>query len=87
MKDAFFIISTAKGVRRLVKGRQHRWQDSKLPALSAGEYAVLLSIEIPDSIFRPRPTPLTTIWIAESAIVAPPVEVEVLDPPEQEAKA
>jgi len=86
MKDSFFLICTAKGVNRLTKGKHHPWQTPKLPALAAGEYAVLLSVEIPDSTFAPRPTPEATIRIPESAVIAPPVEVEVLEPPVQDVE-
>jgi hypothetical protein len=81
MKDSFFLICTKDGVRRIAKGRRSQWDKVKLPALSAGEYATYLHVEIPDSTFAPRPTAEATIRIPESAVVAPPVEVEVLEPP------
>jgi len=86
MKDSFFLICTKNGARRMAKGRPTKWQPRKLPALAAGEYAVLLSVEIPDSTFAPRPTPEATIRIPESAVIAPPVEVEVLEPPVQDVE-
>lgn len=81
MKDSFFLICTKDGVRRIAKGRRSTWEKRTLPSLSAGEYTVFLSVEIPDSTFQPRPTPEATIRIPESAVVAPPVEVKVLEPP------
>lgn len=77
MKDSFFLILGRAGARRIIKGKHGR------PLLAKDEYAVRLSVEIPDSTFAPRPTAEATIRIPESAVIAPSVEVEVLEPPVQ----
>ena len=84
MKDSCWIIMTAKGIRRMTKGRRANWTPVERPALNAGEYAVLISVEVPDSAFKPRALPEATVRVPESSLVAAPVEVEIEDPPADE---
>jgi hypothetical protein len=85
MKDACWLVVSNKGVQRIVKGQTRAWQRQRLdiprPRLAQGEYAVLISVEVPDSAFRPIGLPTAHIKVPESALVGPPVEVQVEDPP------
>lgn len=78
MKDSAFLIFNKKGLVRMVKGRRVPSYGPRVrPALDAGEYAVLVTVNVPDAVFMPQPTPEATITVPESAVVAPRVEVVV----------
>lgn len=83
MKDVAWLVVNAKGIVRVVKGRRAKWHTPERPALSKGEYAVLVSVTVPDSAFAPTPLPTAHIEVPESALVAPTVEVTVEQPPEE----
>lgn len=81
MNDSCWIIMTEKGIRRMAKGRLSNWQEIRRPKLEAGEYAVLISVEVPVSAFKPRALPAATVTISEESLIAAPVQVTVEDPP------
>lgn len=84
MKDAAFLIFNKRGLVRMTKGkRSPSWGPRQRPALNAGEYAVLVSVSIPDKVFAPTPTPEATVTVPESMVIEPPVEVSVEMPPEE----
>lgn len=84
MTDSCWLIMSEKGIRRMAKGRNSNWHDIRRPKLEAGEYAVLISVEVPQTAFKPRPLPSATIVISEESLVAAPIAVEVEDPPADE---
>lgn len=77
MRDSAFLVFNRQGLVRMVKGMNKRHWNSKRqrPELRAGEYAVLVTVEVPDAVFEPRPTPEATITVSESAVVTPAVHV------------
>jgi hypothetical protein len=82
VKDSCWLIMTAKGVTRMAKGvtrGRSRWERSR-PALKAGEYAVFISVEVPDAAFKPAPLPTATIKVTEASLITPSASVEVLEP-------
>lgn len=78
MKDSAFLIFDKKGLRRMVKGHR-RGFPVRRPSLSAGEYAVLVTVNVPESVFKPLPTPQATITVPQSAVVEPVVDVVVTE--------
>lgn len=86
MKDSAYLIFDQKGLRRMVKGRRvPSYGPRTRPALAAGEYAVLVTVVVPDAVFKPLPTPEATITVPESAVLSPVVEVVVETPEESNA--
>lgn len=84
MKDGAFIIFTAKGLVRMAKGRNGKWNELKRPALAAGEHAIYLNVEVPDSVFKPKlASAIATISVPEEKVLSPAVLVEVETPPEE----
>lgn len=83
MKDSAWLIMNKRGLTRMVKGKTGpSWRKEHVrPALKEGEYAVLISVEVPESAFKPAPLPSASITIPESAIIAAPAHVDVLEPP------
>lgn len=77
MKDSAFLIFNKSGISRLVKGRHSRHQPHQRPALDAGEYAVLVSVSVPDQIFKPRAIPEATITVPDAAVIEPRVDVAI----------
>jgi len=69
MKDSVYLIFTSAGVSRMAKGRTHRSQPLKRPALRTGEYAVIVAVTVPESVFKQVPTPRATITIPEATAV------------------
>ena len=84
MKDAAYLIFTAKGLVRLAKGRSHRSRPLVRPALHVGEHAVLVTVNVPDSVFKPVPTPRATITVPEAAAVDLVINATVEVPPAEE---
>lgn len=84
MKDSAFLIFNNKGIIRMLKGNagRPRYASRQRPALAAGEYAVLVTVNVPDAVFKPQPTPEATITVPESGVVAPRVDVLVEVPPD-----
>jgi hypothetical protein len=83
MKDSAYLIFSKTGLRRMVKGSigpSYR-KTYRRPALKQGEYAVFVTVEVPNAVFAPQPTPEATITVPEAAVVVPRVEVEVNMPP------
>jgi hypothetical protein len=80
MKDSCWLIMTSTGIRRMAKGRNANWKDVQRPKLEKGEYAVLVSVEVPATAFNPRPLPSATIQVSEEQLVAPAVDVTIEDP-------
>lgn len=83
MRDTFWLILNAKGAVGIRKGRRAKWHALERPALGRGEYAVALTVDVPDSAFAPSPLPSATLTIPESALVAPAISVELEDPPQE----
>lgn len=85
MKDSAWLVVKSTGIQRIVKGNTRQWQRSRgdipRPPLRHGEYAVLISVEVPDSAFKPIGLPTATIVVPEHALIAPKVDVEVQQPP------
>lgn len=77
MQDTIYLVLSAKGVRRMTKGGIRRGRRMAQPALGAGERAVLVRIEVPDSAFRPAPTPEATLTIPEHALRPLPMHVQL----------
>lgn len=73
MIDSAYLIFNHMGLRRMVKGKR-KGSPRASPALNRGEYAVLVTVNVPASVFKPTPTAEATITVPETAvIVAPPV--------------
>lgn len=87
MKDSCYLIFTKKGVRRIAKGRRATWGPRERPALEAGEYAVFVTVIVPDAVFAPRTTPEATITVPEVAVIEPRVAVDVQTPPADDVGA
>jgi hypothetical protein len=85
--DTVWLIMKKSGISRIAKGGRKTWRSPhiKRPALAEGEYAVLITVKVPDSAWNPKPLPEATITVPESALVAPAVLVGVTDPPPDEA--
>lgn len=79
MKDSAYLIFNKNGLRRMMKGTSGpSWaQTRKRPALAAGEYAVLVTVNVPNAIFADRPMPEAIITVPESAVLTPRVDVTV----------
>lgn len=69
MRDECFLVMSEHGIERMTK---------RSGKLNRGEVSVKLSIGIPDSVFV-QPTMVARITIPESAVIHPPVEVQVFD--------
>lgn len=82
MKDSCWLIFDKKGVREMRKGRRSNWQNVERPALKAGQYAVLVTVNCPDRAFQAVPLPEATITVPEGALIAPVVDVKVEVPGE-----
>jgi hypothetical protein len=73
MIDSAYLIFNHMGLRRMVKGKR-KGSARTSPALNRGEYAVLVRVVVPNSVFNPPPTAEATITVPEHAvIIAPPV--------------
>lgn len=81
MTDSAFIIVTPKGISRLVKSRPGRGKPHTRPSLKVGEYAVMITMNVPDLAFQQRPIPQATLDVSVQKMVAPPIEVTQLEPP------
>lgn len=85
MNDSCWLVLKKTGIQRVVKGNTRQWDrargDIPRPRLAQGEYAVLISVKVPDSAFKPIGLPTAVINVPESALVAPTVDVQVTDPP------
>lgn len=79
MRDSGFLIVNKKGIVGFRKGGNTKY-DRKTPALAAGERAVFISVEVPESAFSPRPTPQATIVVPEEKLAYPAVDVIINDP-------
>jgi hypothetical protein len=77
MKDSAFLIFNRNGIARLAKGQRRRGMPRTRPALGAGEYAVLVSLVVPDAVFKPAPLPEATITVRDADVIAPLVEVRI----------
>lgn len=75
MNDSGYLIFTAKGLKRLVKGGAGGRR--KRPALASGEYAVLITVNVSAKFFAERPTPSAVLNIPEQKILEPEVIVAV----------
>jgi hypothetical protein len=80
MKDSAYVVFSKKGLQRMMKGRQAGGSRAR-PQLGRGEFAVLVTFDVPDSIFNERPVPEATVRIPERQIIEAPIDVEVNDPP------
>lgn len=81
MNDSCWLIMNARGIRRMAKGRRSSWRQVERPALEKGEYAVLVSVTVPNTAFKPQALPEATLEIQESQLVAPTVRVAIEEPP------
>lgn len=79
MQDSAYLIFSKNGLRRMVKGYTGpSWSRKHVrPALKEDEYAVRVTVNVPDSVFAPRSAPEATITIPESAVLVPSAEVSV----------
>lgn len=82
MRDSCWLIFTKRGLRGASKGKRTRYGDRERPALKAGEYAVRISVNVPDKVFEDRPIPEATITIPPEAVIEP--VVTVLEPSEDQ---
>lgn len=80
MRDSAFVVFSKKGLQRMMKGRAAGGSRQR-PQLGRGEFAVLVTFEVPDSIFMERPVPEATVRIPERQIIEAPIDVDVEDPP------
>ena len=92
MKDSVWLIITKSGIDRMVRGgdqnsrtRPEQYRKVTRPALKVGEQAMLISVEVPGSVFEPKPDPHAIIVVPESRLVAPTVSVTVEEPPAEAA--
>lgn len=67
MRDLVYLTFDQFGVKSMRKST---------PSLHAGEYAVAVKINVPESVFK-RAFPLATIDVPEGAVIVPTVEVVV----------
>ncbi len=83
MKDQAWLILSEKGIQGMRKGQRRKGQYKPIerPRLERGEYAVLVSVSVPDHVFRPVPLPSAMIEVTEGQIVGPNVDVTVVEPP------
>lgn len=65
----------------MVKSRPARHGPHSRPALKAGEYAVLIRVNVPDLAFLPPPISEAVLDVSVQKMVAPPVEVMNIEPP------
>jgi hypothetical protein len=87
MKDSGFLIISKKGIVTFRKGRTQKYGAKYTsPALGPGERAVFITVDVPDSVFEPKPTPEATIRIPEDRVMHPAVDVTVNLPPEGETE-
>jgi hypothetical protein len=86
MKDSGFLIFNERGIVGFKKGRVGPSYMSKYksPALAAGERAVFITVDVPDTVFQPKPTPSATIVIPEDKVMTPAVDVIIENPPEMD---
>lgn len=70
MKSSVYLVFDKLGVREMRKGK---------PSLAAGQYAVRVTISVPDRMFA-RMIPEALVEIPEGAIIEPTVEVQVETP-------
>ena len=73
MKTLTYVVFTKRGVSRATR---------KAPRLSGGEFAVKLSLEIPDRFFAAE-HPEVALTLAERDIIAPVVAVVDPNPPSE----
>lgn len=71
MKSTVYLVFTRHGVDRLTKGK---------PALSGEEYAIKLTVAVPDAAFQ-RFEPTANIEIPTDFVMTPKVDVVVDRPP------
>lgn len=73
MRIAFYLVFTRRGGVRAVLGKHGR------PRLAGNEFAVRLALEVPETVFDPRPVPDVSLTVPASYVLeAPPVEVTAL---------
>jgi hypothetical protein len=80
MKDAVYLVMNSSGLRKMYKTR---------PKLKSGEYAVYVSVEVPDEFFR-QAIPRAHLEIPEGYMLEPPIDValeEIPLPDEEEPDA
>jgi hypothetical protein len=82
MKDSGFLVISKRGIVTFRKGREGKYGKYKSPALGPGERSVFITVDVPDSVFEPKPTPEATIRIPEDRVIHPSVDVTVNQPPE-----
>jgi len=70
MKDSCYLVFSDSGISRMSKRR---------PPLKAGDYAVLIKIDVPDEVFAAS-IPEATLKIPKENVVRPPIEMEVAEP-------
>lgn len=81
MRDSCWLIFNKRGLKRMSKGKRERYTRVR-PALAAGEYAVRVSVTVPDKVFEDRPIPEASITVPAEAVIEP--VVTVLEPSEDE---
>lgn len=73
MKDSFFVIVNRARVVRIERttgpGKRRKERPS---SLHSDEYAIRLSITVPDAAFKARPIPAATLDVPEPAVIQPP---------------
>lgn len=87
MRDTAWLIVTKRGITRLAKGEVMARENGGVarrarPALKVGEYAVAIQVHVPDEVFAPAPLPTARLEVKPENVVAPPVVVEQLPPPD-----
>lgn len=73
MKDTCYLVVNSRGIKSIIRKTR--------PRLAKGEYAVFVRLEVPDHVFAERPIAEAMITVKADKVVAPPVQLEQLDPP------
>lgn len=78
MRDSVYLVFGSQGIDRMTR---------RAPELGAGEHAVRVRLEVPDSVFRPNPMPDAVLKVPERAVLSPTLEVMTAEPPAAPALA
>lgn len=67
MRDTVYLVFSKRGIDRMLNREPKE--------LRAGEHAVKVTLEAPDTLWRPNPVPVVNLSIPEAARIEPRVSI------------